>query len=307
MTDRNGSAIVLCYHRVAEKADDPLSLCVHPDRFSAQVERLRGFADIVPLAEIQQRSRDRRLALTFDDAYADTAECAAPILEAADVPATVFVPTVALQPDHEFWWERLVHLVVDVVEPDRPALEIELAGQPLRADVRSADGRLRTFRALNHRLLRLGPAAIEAALEVVAAQLGGMVPRPCPQHRKFTAEQIGALSAHGRVEVGGHSRTHALLTALDEDDQREEIAGGRRELEALVSARVTSFAYPYGYAESFDERTQAIVREAGYARACTTIADRVARRTDSYRIPRYQIQDWDGDGFATQVQSWLVA
>ena len=54
MTDRNGSAIVLCYHRVTEKADDPLSLCVHPDRFSAQVERLRGFADVVPLADIHR-------------------------------------------------------------------------------------------------------------------------------------------------------------------------------------------------------------------------------------------------------------
>jgi PAS domain S-box-containing protein len=109
------------------------------------------------------------------------------------------------------------------------------------------------------------------------------------------------------LDVGGHGRTHALLAALDEETQHEEIAGGRRELEALVQQPVTSFAYPYGYAGSFDARTQAVVRKAGYARACTTIADQVTRRTDPYRIPRYQVEDWCGDEFMARVELWLAA
>jgi peptidoglycan/xylan/chitin deacetylase (PgdA/CDA1 family) len=307
MTRRDGSAIVLCYHHVVDGADDPLGLGVHPDRFSAQVKRLRDFADVVPLVDIQRRAQGRRVALTFDDAYADAAECAAPILDVAGVPATVFVPTAALQPDHEFWWEHLVHLVLDVAEPNQPALEIELAGRPLRADVRTAEGRFRTFRVLNDRLSRLEPKAIELALQSIATQLGGTIPRSCPQHRKLTAEQLKELGSRDRIEIGGHSRTHSLLAALDEHGQREEIAGGRCELESRLSGPVTSFAYPYGYAGSFDDKTRAVVREAGYARACTTIADQVTPRTDSYRIPRYQVQDWNGDEFATTVESWLAA
>ena len=307
MTSRDGSAVVLCYHHVADRADDPLGLSVHPERFAEQVARLRGAADVVPLADIQQRAPGRRVALTFDDAYADTGDCAAPILEQAGVPATVFVPTVALQPDHEFWWERLVHLVLDVDEPDRPALEIELAGRPLRCDVRTAAGRMRAFQALNDRFARSDPKAIDAALEIIRTQLGGSVPRPCPLHRKLTGDQLRALAQEGPLDVGGHSRTHALLASLDEEAQRDEIAGARRDLEALLPGPVTSFAYPHGDERSFDATTCALVREAGYTRACTTIAARVRRRTDRYRIPRFQVQDWNGHDFATTVESWLAA
>jgi len=307
MTSRDDSAVVLCYHHVADGADDPLGLSVHPERFAEQVARLRGVADVVPLADIQQRAPGRRVALTFDDAYADAGDCAAPILEQAGVPATFFVPTAALQPDHEFWWERLVHLVLDVDEPHRPALEIQLAGRPLRCDVRTAAGRMRAFQALNSRFARSDPKAIDVALEAAATQLGGTIPRPCRLHGKLTSEQLIELGVRRGMEIGGHSRTHALLSSLDENIQRDEIAGGRRELEALVPGRITSFAYPYGYAGSFDKRTRAVVREAGYARACTTIADRVTPRSDAYRIPRYQVQDWNGDDFATTVESWLAA
>jgi peptidoglycan/xylan/chitin deacetylase (PgdA/CDA1 family) len=298
---------VLCYHRVVDEPGDPLSLAVHPDRFAAHVRRLAEIAEVVSLAQIRDRDHgDRRVALTFDDAYADTAECAAPILESAGLPATVFVPTMALQPDHEFWWERLVHLVLDVVDPDLPALDIELAGRPLRSDVRTAEARLLTFRALNHRFSQLDPEAIDAALDVVAEQLGGTTPRACPRHRKMTSEQVRALDADGLFDVGGHSRTHPVLAALDKDEQRDEIAGGRRELETLLRRPVTSFAYPHGHPGSFDATTRALVREAGYGCACTTIHDRVRRRTDSYRMPRFIVVDWNGDEFAALVETWLA-
>jgi peptidoglycan/xylan/chitin deacetylase (PgdA/CDA1 family) len=301
------AAVVLCYHHIAENPDDPLNLCVHPDRFRAQIEQVRSVADIVPLAMIGKRGAQHRVAITFDDGYADTAEEAVAILTEFGAPATVFVPNASLEDRHEFWWERLVHLVLDVPEPLRPALEVELDGRPLRVDVRTAAGRLRAFRALNDRLLRLPPEMVDAALESVAAQLGGSIPRDCEEHRKMSTAQLEEIDRRDLVEVGGHTRTHALLSVLDEPSQTAEIAGGRAHLESIVSHPVTSFAYPYGYAGSFDDRTVQLVRDAGYARACTTVTGPVPRRMDTYRIPRYQVRDWDGESFLAQLSSWLAA
>ncbi len=50
---------MLCYHHVVDVSDDPLYLCVHPDRFRAQIERLGLIADIVPLAAIGERGTPR--------------------------------------------------------------------------------------------------------------------------------------------------------------------------------------------------------------------------------------------------------
>ena len=304
---QNAPAVVLCYHHVADVPNDALALSVHPDRFAAQLEYLRDRVDVVPLSAICHPRERPRVALTFDDGLADTIDVAEPLLSAAGLPATAFVPSVALEPGHEFWWEALVHLVLEVDQPEREALEVEIGGHPLRVDVRSAAGRSRAFRALNQRLLAVHPSSIDDVIAAVAAQLGGTVPPACSEHRKMTTDDLRAAARRDVLEIGGHTRSHALLTSLDAEAQRDEIAGNRRELEAEIGTHVSSFAYPYGYSGSFTRATAAVVRAAGYARACTTLADRVTPRSDPYRIPRHQVHDWDADGFATHLGWWLAA
>jgi peptidoglycan/xylan/chitin deacetylase (PgdA/CDA1 family) len=301
-----GAAVVLCYHHVHDDPEDVLGLSVHPERFAEHLRVLRDCVDVVPLAEIDERETRDRVAVTFDDGSADTAEAAAPLLEEYGFPATVFVPTAALEPAHEFWWERLVHLVLEVDEPAQDALDVEIAGRPLLVDVRTGEGRWRAFCALNARFLRAMPETIDATLAGVADQLGGSVPTSCERHRKLTREQLQRLAVDNVMEVGGHTRTHALLAALDPTRQSEEIAGGRRQLEAVVGQPVQSFAYPYGYDGSFTATTARIVREAGYARACTTITGRVGAGADRFRMPRHQVQDCGFEDFRAQLEHWLT-
>jgi peptidoglycan/xylan/chitin deacetylase (PgdA/CDA1 family) len=302
----DGAALVLCYHHVHDEPGDALGLSVHPEHFAEHLHYLRDRVDVVPLANIDERETRDRVSITFDDGLADTAEAAAPLLEAYGFPATVFVPTAALEPAHEFWWERLVHLVLEVDEPAQHALDLEIAGRPLLVDVRTGQGRWRAFRALNARFLRALPEAIDATLAEVADQLGGVVPSSCERHRKLTREQLRHLAVDTMMDVGGHTRTHALLAALDPVRQSEEIAGGRRELEVVVGQPVESFAYPYGYAGSFTAKTARIVREAGYARACTTITGTVGARVDRFRMPRHQVQDGGFEQFRAQLEYWLA-
>ena len=92
------NALVLVYHRIAEPVDpDPWGLCVAPVRFAEQLEVLKRETDVVPLAELRRAARRGfgrpRVALTFDDGYADALHRALPPLERHGLPATVFVPT----------------------------------------------------------------------------------------------------------------------------------------------------------------------------------------------------------------------
>jgi len=181
--------------------------------------------------------------------------------------------------------------VLEVDEPARAALDVEIAGRPLLVDVRGAPGRWRAFRALNARFLHALPEAIDATLTAVAEQLGGAVPPSCERHRKLTPEQLRQLAVEHGMEVGGHTRTHALLAAL----------------EVVVGQPVESFAYPYGYAGSFTTKTARLVRAAGYTRACTTITGQVVARSDPFKMPRHQVQDWGFDDFGAQLEHWLAA
>ena len=64
--------------------------------------------------------------------------------------------------------------------------------------------------------------------------------------RLMTAEQIRTWSANG-IEFGAHSRTHANLPTLSQAELLDEVAGSGKDLESIISSRVISFAYPYGF------------------------------------------------------------
>lgn len=291
---------MLTYHRVSV-GRDPFLQAVSPARFEEQVEWLCRVADVVPLDEVRGRARGRRVAITFDDGYADVAEVAEPVLRALGAPATAFVVTRQLG-GREFWWDRLEHLLLDAeAVPER--LVVEPAGRRVTIDVRSTPGRFRALKALNHRLRLLPGAEIEDALSQVAAQMRSTV-SPCGVHRTMTAEQVRSLSEGGVIAVGGHGRTHTMLSALDAGDQNDEILGSRDDLVALTG-RVTSFAYPYGIGPSYTRQTVELVRKAGFRQAFTNTGGTVRRRTRRLLLPRWMVYDWPGEELARRVARWF--
>ena len=98
---------ILGYHRIAD-ARDPLA--VHPVRFRRQMELVRASgAEPVTLAAALDLLaagpvHGRYICVTFDDAYRDNLEAAAPVLRSLEIPATIFVPTDVLDGTGSYWW-----------------------------------------------------------------------------------------------------------------------------------------------------------------------------------------------------------
>jgi peptidoglycan/xylan/chitin deacetylase (PgdA/CDA1 family) len=134
--------LILMYHRVAEKDVDPWSLSVTPEHFAEHLAVLRRHAFPVSLLRLSQAHRectfpDRAVALTFDDGYANNLYNARPLLERADIPATVFIATGYNGSSEEFWWDALDQALL---RPGRlPAtLELNLHGLAYRWELGEA-------------------------------------------------------------------------------------------------------------------------------------------------------------------------
>jgi peptidoglycan/xylan/chitin deacetylase (PgdA/CDA1 family) len=93
--------VALLYHHVGPVREETCKgLTVLPQAFSRQIATLSamGYRAVLPddwVACIRGQGEipDRSVMITFDDAYADLAEFALPVLEKHGYPATVFVPT----------------------------------------------------------------------------------------------------------------------------------------------------------------------------------------------------------------------
>ncbi len=294
--------IILAYHRVASVDRDPLSLCVQPDHFADHLAVLRSYR-VVPLCSIpailgEGGTPKETVSITMDDGYADNLYAAKPLLEAHDVPATVFVTSGQTGSGREFWWDELDRLVHEQDRLPEAPLPSELLGE---LAPRFPDRRAR-YEALHARLYSATTQEKASLLDAIRCWSNSTVAMR-PSHAVLTRDELTKLADGGLIEIGGHSVSHPRLDTLSEAEQRTEIVDDRHRLEAFVGRKVRSFAYPHG---RYSARTAALVAEAGYERACTVEAVPSDENTDPFTLPRVLVRDMDGEQFARKLHEWFT-
>jgi len=319
-------ALILLYHRVAEVDSDPWSLCVRPQHFAEHLEVLRQHSHPEQLQQLNQalqggKRLPRSIVITFDDGYADNLHNAKPLLERYDIPATVFVVTGYIGQEREFWWDELEQLLLQPgTLPESLCLQINGRSFQWRlgesgyysdsdyerhrgwqAGSEGPTSRHSLYYAVWKALNPLHDDERRGVLDQIVAWSGTELASR-PTHRQVSLAELSALSQGGLIEVGSHTETHPFLSTLPAASQRDEIQLSKEELEKMLGHPVGSFAYPHG---DYNTETVRIVREAGFACACSSVLDMVQPGTDRFQLPRIPVQDWDGEEFSKQLSRWF--
>lgn len=104
-------------------------------------------------------------------------------------------------------------------------------------------------------------------------------------HPLLDADEIRDMQRRG-VSFHSHTRSHASLPTLDDDQLMDQLAGSRAALSALLGHEVPYLAYPFGH---LDERVEAAARTAGYRAAFSTQPGFNRRDVNRLRIRRLDI------------------
>ena len=84
-----------------------------------------------------------------------------------------------------------------------------------------------------------------------------------------TIEDLRQFSAAG-IEIGAHSKSHANLAAIEDEEQlRDEIVGSAQLLEQWCRVPIRYFSFPYGLPANTSQKAVDVIREAGFAGFCT--------------------------------------
>lgn len=302
-------ALILMYHRVAHLPPDPYRLTVSPENFTDHMAYLSTCCRPLFLSDLaealeKQQVPERAVVVTFDDGYANNFRYGLPILENANVPATIFVMSGALDSDIGFWWDELERLLLHT--PTLPAsLILYLDDRACSWSTVTDEERLQAFRVI-HRLLRALPVDDRArALTTIRKWADGEPTADFDpdNYRPLTSEELRELSESECIEIGGHTMTHPLLGQLDRQHQRVEIETSCQRLAATVGAPVDVFSYPYG---SFNDDTLALGRDLGLKAAVTTEERPVHRGDDRLCLPRVNVVDWKLDIFQTKIDDFFA-
>lgn len=275
----------LIFHRVLA-ARDPL-LPGEPDQadFDALVGMLKRHFTILPLAEaIALRATDQlpraSLSITFDDGYADNATRALPVLTAHGVHATFFVATGFLD-GGRMWNDTVIETVRRLPEGTLDLSRLGLGTHPL-TDAQRPAVLHNVITAIKHL-----PAAKRAEKVAAISDLA----KDLPDDLMMRSDQVKAMVAAG-MEIGGHTVTHPILTRIDDNQARQEIADGKAHLEALLDQPIRLFAYPNGKpGQDYAPQHASIVRDLGFEAAVTTAPGVMTSASDPFQLPRFT--PWD--------------
>ncbi|MFM9437703.1 peptidoglycan/xylan/chitin deacetylase (PgdA/CDA1 family) [Janthinobacterium sp. CG_23.3] len=278
---------ILIYHRVLARAD-PL-LPGEPDgaQFERHLRLLKRCFNVLPLGQAARRLRDgtlpwRAACITFDDGYADNAEVALPLLQKYGLDACFFIATGYLD-GGQMWNDRIIERVRHAAGG-----ELDLSAHGL--------GRL-PLGSVAQRLLAID--AILGALkyqpferrQAVAAAIHDQGAYPRRAALMMSSAQVVALRRAG-MEIGAHTQRHPILAQQADPEARSDIGAGKRQLEQLLQAPVTLFAYPNGkHGRDYGAQHVDIVKSLGFEAAVATDWGVARAGCDLFQLPRFT--PWD--------------
>ena len=294
--------IILVYHRVTDLPSDPELLAVSPENFRLHMQFLKQQFHILRFEEDWSHLKEPAVVVTFDDGYADNVCEALPILEEVGVPATFFVSTGYLGTSKEFWWHRLEAMLLRDSEFP-PSFILDDPSYSRVWDTVTFEQRKALYTTLSGLMLKITPERREDWLNQLK-KWNGTGDEGNNAHRSMSHEEIKRLAGSPWATIGAHTVTHSALSALSEEQQRQEIFTSKKDLEDTTGVEIMTFSYPSGRKIDYDRISVRLCREAGFIKTAANFPGQVHRWTDPFQLPRHLVRNWDIDTFTDQIKSF---
>ncbi|MDX2495080.1 MAG: polysaccharide deacetylase family protein [Desulfuromusa sp.] len=294
--------IILIYHRVTTLSSDPQMLAVSPENFRFQLDFLKKHYPVLRFEDDWRKIDRPSVVITFDDGYADNVKEALPIIEDVGIPVTFFVSTGNLDTRHEYWWDELERMILtDNSLPEQFCLNDERQGRTWPTG--TLQEREMLYKELHLLMMWLEPERRDnwlAQLRVWADQST----KGRDAYRALSFGELQQLADSPWVTIGAHTVSHTPLSVLSEERQREEIITSRKQLEKITGSQVTTFSYPFGRKEHYNQTSIRLCREAGFRKVAANFPGQVHRWTDPMQLPRHLVRNWDPEVFANKLKGF---
>ena len=267
-----GRGAVLTLHHVRPFETDRFHASAHleitPGFLDALIVHLKRIGyEPIALADVPARlaapeGGPRFVAFTLDDGYRDNLVHALPVFERHAVPFTVFATSGFVGRERTVWWLTLERLVAT-----RDEIAWDTGDTHLRFTCSSHRAKAMTFRRIVDWMNTVDEDWAVATLDRTAAG-HGIAATDVTAEAVMDGDELRRLARSPLATIGAHTWSHVNLRRVSRDRLVDEIERGADEIGALLGARPTLFAYPYGSRDSAGARE--FTAAGGFDLAVTT-------------------------------------
>jgi peptidoglycan/xylan/chitin deacetylase (PgdA/CDA1 family) len=262
---------VVTYHRIGDKGRtdfDPNVFSCTSKTFEQHLCFYKKYFDVVTPRQLNGEVASFKkpvLCITFDDGYLDNFEIALPLLQKHGLNATFFVTSNYVKQVKIPWWDEIAWMLQN---SDTKSFNLAWTGERQFdvAQIRSNNHNLHKFMTVIKSHSELSMQKKLVLLQNILAitfDIAGLT-KPL-----FMSESNVTEMKNAGMEIGGHTMNHPILSHLSASEQSIEINQNKQHLEGLTKQPVTTFAYPVGSYDCYDQDTLDILKKSGYKIAFT--------------------------------------
>lgn len=302
---RQGEFLIGMWHYIVPPEGLPFNLSGETcelENFKNQLKKIqekftiRSLADIMTYIGNDKKVPDNSLVLAFDDGAKGHYEIVFPLLKAmglpanfavmagplqGKIPATFMLQLLAGAAGGEQLRNEIFPKAMESIGRSEMCNKIEVPEKRYRFETQP----VREVKYVCNFLL-----PPQQKDKVVGMMFDAIFPQQEAEIAKkmfLTAEEIKAM-AEGGMEIQSHGIGHHLMSLLDEESLKEELASSKKILESIVGREVYSYIYPSALPEQKDKVKQAVIA-AGYRCGQEYDAPR-ERKTNPFPYERFLLQ-----------------
>lgn len=252
-----------------------------PDTLYQQFEILKKHKKIVFIDELCSRiatgkDTSELACITFDDGYRSVIDYGLPILEALEVPATLFVIT-SIMESAILWRDKIRYLINSQLVDDflKFAVSIDSHFNIIKAN---------RFYAATKQPDSISSSVINSTVDKYMLERNlSLKNLKNGVYSDWT--QLEAIQSE-YLALGNHSHNHYVLSTMSPDEQHLDIYTAHQHLSQRNLLQSNVFSIPFGGKETYNEETLNIIESLGYKSICLSSSYEVvdAKHIDDHRI-----------------------
>lgn len=271
---------IIMYHRFPDASSSIEGL-------EQQCRHYRQYYSPINMTEAVSALREHRalpentLVVTVDDGHRDFYDVAWPIFKAYSIPVIIYLVTDFV--DQVTWlWPDCIEYAVQ--STNKALLQLPVDGSrnaclPLKSAADRAVAIQVIKTEAKRRTHRDRIALVQDLLNLLNVSL---TERPASDYCALSWDDVRELATAG-VEFGVHTKSHPLLSKVDDEELEPQILTAQRHIESELNRPVRHFCYPSG---DFDDRSEKIVRD-NFDSAVTTVRGiNALDKVDRFRLQR---------------------
>lgn len=208
--------------------------------------------------------REKWVAFSLDDGFAEQVTLAGNVFTKFDCPSTCFLLTGFI--DGTLWqWEHQINYLLN--QTAEKSVTVRLGGRDCTFNLQTP----KAHRPIIAAIRQLAPSNPYEIVNSMAASLQIPIPAVPPMNeRPATWDEIRAMETKG-MQFGPHTVTHRIVSGLSDEDQAKEITNSFTRIREECANPSNIFCYPSGQHGQFDERMFNKLRSAGVTAAFSAI------------------------------------